>query len=556
MSSSANDNTDDDDDDANPPLPVRKPAANADGVTKCASEIFYEAQGRSLVALAVMCRGLKNDEGKQILNLDDDCWMYLKVPRAMKPKASDYKTEVARRWDHFVTCSTSPTSIPQRPQPKAWLIAKLEKWLDDYPINDPNDVLFLTKAAKDVTAGSMLVFNSTKAEKALLEKSWTGTEPQLRLIHCLVDNDEIKSAFLTRNHVSTSRMAVENRNSKEKRPKSVWELLAEEWNNPNFAPETEEIQGLHSNFNTTQTLSHDLVSKMAPATPEKCQRYISSMIVELGRVIRNWEASGQGDGGVVEEGERSKDNDNNDWETSREYDGGIERSNNNDADSDNAHDNAPDGDNGVAVVDYGSFKNRFRGALDMRHSFVQAHQSYILYFWHMLEKHDLMRTSISKFDGSVIAENGRDVPSTKDQTTSTTTSTVTTADGNCRSNANSDMVLHLTQKLSESIEKLGDKNLSMARIDVEQRERERQTKEKEIEIKERKMTQSRLDNLRAGIDRLRAEKRKLSIQLFQNKRDKTAVEFFTNEIKEINRETDKKESEFERESELLGRQMK
>ncbi len=99
----------------------------------------------------------------------------------MKPKASDYKAEVGRRWDHFLACSTSPpTSIhlpPQRPQPKAWLIAKLEKWLDEYPIYNPNDVLFLTRTANDVTAGSMLVFNSTKAEKALLEKSWTGKEP-------------------------------------------------------------------------------------------------------------------------------------------------------------------------------------------------------------------------------------------------------------------------------------------------------------------------------------------------------------------------------------------
>ncbi len=377
MSSAGKGNTDDEDDaDANPPLTVLRPAAaDADGVTKCASELFHETQGRSLVALA-MCRGLK-DEGEQILNLDDNCWMYLKVHRAIKSKASDYKPMVARRWDHFVTCSTSPTSIPQRPQPKEWLIAKLEKRWGSYPIKDPNDILFLTRTAKDVTAGSMLTLNFTKAEKALMEKSWTGTEPHLQLIHCLVDNDGIKSAFITWNHVSTSRMAVEHSNSKEKGPKSAWELLAEEWNYPNFAPEM--VQGLHFNFKTTRTLSHDLVSEMAPATPEKCQRYISSMIVELGWVICNCEASSQGDGGVLEEEQRSNDgNDNeddNDWETNGQGDGGIERSNYNDVDSDNADDDAADGEdangiNGVAVVYYGSFKNHFRGALDMRHSFV------------------------------------------------------------------------------------------------------------------------------------------------------------------------------------------
>ncbi len=59
MSSSANDNTDDDDDANLLPLPLCRPASDADGVTKRASELFHEAQGQSLVALAIMCRGLK-----------------------------------------------------------------------------------------------------------------------------------------------------------------------------------------------------------------------------------------------------------------------------------------------------------------------------------------------------------------------------------------------------------------------------------------------------------------------------------------------------------------
>jgi hypothetical protein len=151
-------------------------------------------------------------------------------------------------------------------------------------------------------------------------------------------------------------MAVENRNSKEKRPKTVWELMADEWNNPFFAPETEEIQGLHSNFSTTEALDHDLVSQMSPATPERCQRAVSSMIVELSRVIRNWEASGQGDGGVEEEEEE---------------------------DERDVGDHDADGDNGRVGVagDYGCLKHRSRGALDVRHSFVQSQQTYILYLW-------------------------------------------------------------------------------------------------------------------------------------------------------------------------------
>ena len=73
-------------------------------------------------------------------------------------------------------------------------------------------------------------FDGKRAEKDLLEKNWTGNYPYLRLIHCLIDNDDIKRAFLYRNDVDSTRMTEENRNSVDKCQKTVWELLSDKWN--------------------------------------------------------------------------------------------------------------------------------------------------------------------------------------------------------------------------------------------------------------------------------------------------------------------------------------
>lgn len=49
-----------------------------------------------------------------------------------------------------------------------------------------------------------------------------------------------------------------------------------------------------------------------------------------------------------------------------------------------------------------------RSSLDLQHSFVSYHQSYLLYFWHMEEKYDLITTSIQRLSMEVSARNGSD----------------------------------------------------------------------------------------------------------------------------------------------------
>ena len=63
-------------------------------------------------------------------------------------------------------------------------------------------------------------------ETEALEKNWVGKMPYLHLIHCLVDDDTIKVAYLHRNNINDSRISLDNRNSNVKEP-TVIEMIAD-----------------------------------------------------------------------------------------------------------------------------------------------------------------------------------------------------------------------------------------------------------------------------------------------------------------------------------------
>ena len=68
--------------------------------------------------------------------------------------------------------------------------------------------------------------SSLSSESAI----WIGKYPILHLIHALIDHDEIKRAFLTHHDLTGGGIAVENQNTEETRESSVWQLLANKWN--------------------------------------------------------------------------------------------------------------------------------------------------------------------------------------------------------------------------------------------------------------------------------------------------------------------------------------
>jgi hypothetical protein len=140
------------------------------------------------------------------------------------------------------------------------------------------------------------------------------------------------------------------------------------WNNEKFAPLTMELSPkLSTHFVVSRVITFDSCSKLTTATPEKCANKLSTMLVELQRLIGRWSLSGKG---------------------YEDLDGHT-------ADEDN----------------FGSLRC-CQGALDSRANFLGTSQPYILYLWEFLDAHDLLRTSFQQLDGKVANRNGgKGVPS-------------------------------------------------------------------------------------------------------------------------------------------------
>jgi hypothetical protein len=64
--------------------------------------------------------------------------------------------------------------------------------------------------------------------------NWYRNNPILRLIHTL-DKTEIRRAYMERHDLSNERIILDNMKSVEKREETVWEKVANMWNNENFS---------------------------------------------------------------------------------------------------------------------------------------------------------------------------------------------------------------------------------------------------------------------------------------------------------------------------------
>jgi hypothetical protein len=387
-----------------------------------------------------------------------------------------YREEINRRWalNNQEISGIVRTASP--PRSAGWNQLRMIQWLDDNPITDIADVEFLRKIVATKVKDCLEELDQEKIDNAKMEKSWTGSAPFMRLIHCFIDNDEIKSAFLHRNDVDSSRMTVENRNSVNKRKETVWEMVAAKWNDQMFFPETEAIEDLHADFVESTTLFHNDVEKMYAATADRVQAKFSTMNTELTRIINNWEMSGQGEGGQ----ERG--------------DGATEQ------------DLVQGGDI------FGCLADRPAGALHRRAAFCGHSASYILYMWEMFYKHQLLRSSMQRLNEEVSAANGANgVPSVIFERSSVSAAGVVVNDDVLLAmSTHGDRVFAGLRELGSSQETIARSNENVARMHgVQEREKLRRLGRQERE----KLRHNQLENLRASIDSLIVEKRLLIIEI-------------------------------------------
>jgi hypothetical protein len=332
---------------------------------KSLSQSIYESLGNSKKVLATLCIGLNNHNQSPLINMDESPWS--SEPKAtIKPANRELAMEVLRRQRMFLTSDTTvvvhdhvkPLTMKPKNKPREVLL----EWLNDWPILDHRCVQFLTAEASRVRSVLESAINeSNETAVAMQHGAWSGPTPYLRLIHCIIDNEKARSAYLKRNAVKT-REELDATNSPNK-GNTAFEVIAEVWNDPSFNPCTS-VSDCHQDFAQEIPLPHSKVAKLVPADGLGIRNRLSNIRATLLRIIDKWEQSGQGDGGRLMD---------------------------------------MDGD---CPVGWGTLEGRSQHALDTRANFLGDAPTWYLYFWEAADRYQLLATTLQRLSGSVGAPSG------------------------------------------------------------------------------------------------------------------------------------------------------
>ena len=117
------------------------------------------------------------------------------------------------------------------------------------PVTAVIDVTFLQRRLS-------AFIEETNAASATSSNYWVGSVPMpfLRLIHCLVDFENIKEAFL-KSFDTMTRQELDGRFNDDIRRDSPWVLIADKWNDNNYNPTSTPYVYLYQDFQTAIDLS-------------------------------------------------------------------------------------------------------------------------------------------------------------------------------------------------------------------------------------------------------------------------------------------------------------
>ena len=441
------------------------------------------SQGRSLKALALLSLGLTNDDGTPIFDLSVLPWSAAAPPSSLKLSAKELRCEVTRR-------CVAAENVLNAPRPGQWPVKKSTEWLIGNPIVAEEEVAFIKKTILDrvsVSEHAGLEGVPSLPSSKSGGGNWVGKYPYLRLIHAIIDDNDIKTAYLRRLHIPGGRMAVENRNTEAARTSNVWYMVAEKWNDELFSPTTS-IKDSHSDYSWPIAIPWESVEKLQPATPEKVEEKWNSMNLALKRAISNWERSGQGDGGITGE--------------------------------DDLDDDDIDGEDGDDAKRFGSLEGRSQRALDLRHNFFDKWNTYLLYLWDVLDEHNLVQSTMQQLLEGVGAGNGSNgVPSVVGGRRQSDDNDSLSSSKKSKT-ANEDAAAF--QQLSTSIESHSQSLVAAARIAAAEQAKNR--------------TQSRASEIQGRINSLRDSKREMAIRLTTANIQQVAVDAIVAQMTSIDEE--------------------
>jgi hypothetical protein len=190
-----------------------------------------------LKVLALLSLGLKCDNGSFVFNPSVLPWSAAIRKMAIKMTAGELREEVLRR--------TVAAGNQKHPRPSQWTVTTAMNWLNENPIKNPEEVNFImSNISRRIEIAQRSSLEPVVGPGATASRrgdggpggSWIGKYPHLRLIHAVINDNDIKAAYLSWLNLPSGRMAIEQRNTPTALASNVWQMVADKWNDPLFMP--------------------------------------------------------------------------------------------------------------------------------------------------------------------------------------------------------------------------------------------------------------------------------------------------------------------------------
>lgn len=255
---------------------------------KSRAQIHHETQNSSVQVLLSMAVGIRDKNEQEIANFETE-EPFVSAPRRRlwKPTNKMHLTpEMHRRW--------SILKIGRKPGSQ-WAASDVMDWLRTHPIDDDADVTYIEEKVAEFKTNlheNALREGMLRTKQANHNVSWSGAVPYLRLIHCLVDHEDIRRAF--EQSLGTSPQS---------RP-IVYDLLANKWNDENYNPVTVIYPLLHDDFSKEINIGYAQVAQFGKIYPYNVRNVLDTMRMRLTFIMNRWESSRVGD---VIDGMKQKD---------------------------------------------------------------------------------------------------------------------------------------------------------------------------------------------------------------------------------------------------------
>jgi hypothetical protein len=245
----------------------------------------FKLNGEQLCELMAMCIGLKSFDERTLGDAAVEPYASMKHRKKVNPTQKHMCEEIKRR----------STAIGEdTPTCKYWTKEKLLLWLNDNPVSEPDDLLFLVSEEKKLFD----VVNSSKKEATAVSETsssraapWTTNEPYLRLYHAIFHED-VQPLLMSMNDVM-DRSTLDARNSSA-RPETFFEAVARIFNDDIIFFSTDILPDLHYSF--AHSLLLDFDDMPGPVTPEEVKKRFADARAKLIKIISKWELSGNGFG--------------------------------------------------------------------------------------------------------------------------------------------------------------------------------------------------------------------------------------------------------------------